>query len=97
MIQVQAMGVILSTKYDPNGKARIFEVEGSRTNKYESYSLNDGSGNKALGLNGFTLHHDFGSDLSFFDSVRKNLTRRYLRFCVVSYILMDLDTRVTHT
>jgi hypothetical protein len=95
---VNAMGVILPTKYDPNGRARIFEVEGSRTNKYETYSLNGGSGNKALlGLNGFILHHDFGSDLSFFDSVKKNLTGRHLRFCVISYILTDLDARVTHT
>jgi len=95
--EVNAMGGIIPTKYDPDGKARIFEVEGSTTSIYETYSLNGGGGNKALkDLDGFTLHHNFGSDPSFFDSVKKDLTKRHLRFCVVSYILMDGDIRVTH-
>ncbi len=95
---VNAMGVIFPTKYDPNGKARIFEVEGTTTSEYKTYSLKGGSGNDPLqGVNGFTLHHDFGSDLSFFDSVKKDLTGRHLRFCVVSYILTDDEARVTNT
>jgi hypothetical protein len=99
---VNAMGLILPTKYDPDGTARIFEVEGATTSEYKTYSLKikEGKGNAKYplqGVNGFTLHHDFGSDLSFFNSVTKDLTGKHLRFCVVSYILTDDEARVTNT
>ena len=43
---VNALGLILPTHHDPQGKARILEVEGKSTSEYTTYSLNGGNGKK---------------------------------------------------
>jgi hypothetical protein len=94
---VNALGLILPTHRDPEGKARILEVEGKSTSEYRKYSLNGGHGQETLnGKVGFTLHHDFGADQSLYNS-DGNLTDKHIRLRIVTYVASDTATRVTHT
>jgi len=96
---VNAMGLLLPTHYDGKGDYRIFEVEGSTTKDYTNYSLSGGGGSgkiKINGMEGFTLHHDFGADKNLYNQ-QGDLTDRHIQIRVVTFVAKDGDTRVTHT